>query len=1069
MALNSTGAGTGGFAVPKTRLTPRRALGNVTNKSSTANRSPASSLKKPVFEEQVVDCHGCNDLTQQADQLKAEMGRTQAEAEEYRSLYERIQGEGARLLEAYQTNTEKLGVSQEKMVEMEETIERLADENKVVKVEYDKIYEAYEELVDNYNRVEAELESAQAVTSPQQPVTEPVVEPEQTNVAAAVAVAEAAAAAVRVADLEFQLTELRLQLEHAEDDDGEDGESARSSTLRISNQLLRDENKALETDLEDKEDQLARVRLEAQQLARAGADKEQQMKQQSVHQEQFQESYDGLLAQIKSYKSQVQALQKREAASKGDKDALDRLALQVQQGKEEADNLRYDLALLHKQHKRHLKKLEGEFHQDEYKAKYAKAALEVQKLQAELQQTCSSVQAAEHVDGMQAELQQHLMQKASTMLKYSDQFKTELELISQEKEQLQQVVHGLRRDLLQMQEGKQEQEHTLKELTARNEALLAGAHSSERQSLCRELVKHVKDKNSSSEEMWGLQSALEARTAQVADLVQERTQLHAAYTELEEQHGSLSQQLDLFRTEMDSIRREKDELSEFNDEERRSMSELVMELENELEAAKSELDDSKSEQVKLHNIQMATIADSQEKDRVINELEANLEEAGRNLEQAIEQLQEGEDRTAEHRAQQEDLRASLGVAIADHNAVSIQLQQTDEACAGFEADVLRLTSELHAEVARAEQMQVEADEALEQSRAVASRLSRGEMDLEFANKKMEACMQESQALKKQLKTFKETISSRDKQITELKNEVQASALTGQCLKKQLQELKQQLAHGHDQASQKDAEKAKYERQLAKQQAALARATKEVCSSSEKISEYRQQVAQAEGRADALQDQLRMLQSTSADAAADLRLVQAASSTQAQSLEEVQRGRKEAHGEIFRLEKENTRLQDRLHSLSEHLAAFGGNTDAGGELQKLVEKTMRLKKANKSLKTSNATSVQAQQQLRQYILLYKEKADEKQLLTEQALSDQSMALEVLDGKLRQARAVLSRHASLLDAHPELGHLAEALSLFDEAELDSSQRSDLADQETALREMREANVHMAQSSAEANASS
>jgi hypothetical protein len=130
----------------------------------------------------------------------------------------------------------------------------------------------------------------------------------------------------------------------------------------------------------------------------------------------------------------------------------------------------------------------------------------------------------------------------------------------------------------------------------------------------------------------------------------------------------------------------------------------------------------------------------------------------------------------------------------------------------------------------------------------------------------------------------------------------------------------------------------------------------------------------------------------------------------------------AQGEALR------EAQAQQASLREELSDLKSSASASTPTTPLAEGSKGLKREVQALKKANRAALQAQQTLRHYLLLYKEKSDEKQAMTDEALKEQSTAINGLAVKLRQSALVLGRHPALLEGSSELRSLLGALTLF-----------------------------------------
>lgn len=71
------------------------------------------------------------------------------------------------------------------------------------------------------------------------------------------------------------------------------------------------------------------------------------------------------------------------------------------------------------------------------------------------------------------------------------------------------------------------------------------------------------------------------------------------------------------------------------------------------------------------------------------------------------------------------------------------------------------------------------------------------------------------------------------------------------------------------------------------------------------------------------------------------------------------------------------------------------------------------------------AAQVQEALRQNIMLYQQKVEERQQLTDKTLQDQANQLQLMDKKLQHTHLVLSRYTSLFEHELELQGLVESL--------------------------------------------
>mmetsp|Transcript_37216 Transcript_37216/g.73112 ORF Transcript_37216/g.73112 Transcript_37216/m.73112 type:complete len:1159 (-) Transcript_37216:383-3859(-) len=1084
----------------------RKALSNLTPNSKVKYSEVAGEVVKKLsnqlsqrlelepVKETTKECGECAEKEAKYKQIQAELINVQEDAKQYQDQYTKIQGEGARLYEVYEQKVKKIKEQKERITELEGITQELEKENGMVKEEYNKIYDAYNELAAEYKTVEEQLEAkklecldfsnkilkqteqANANTSHGAPhssqidqlqkemeaINKQLVETLEGKAAQEAAFEEQMASLqqqMSVKDEEYANTlsslqameqhlnkskqdyiELKAKLSLVPSSEGSDGQgnddalARRLNTLRLSNQLLREENISLQNEVDSKNSSLttqdskvrslqvemsdlkrmvAKMQQEAGQLAQLQKDKayieksfntsleeleaklqknQTQLTKQKKIEAELREALTEASSTLKAQSSSMDGVDQLKQTCDSQQEEIQLLEAQVRQQETEYNNLQYDMSVMYKKHQRSLQELRDQYRHEDYKQKYADLVVERNALKAEIEQTYSSMSDMESIDELQAQLQQELNSRMAALSTDSGEYQVELQELNREIHELRQS----REDMAdQLDQKSLELQATQAELAEAKHHLIA------------------QDSRANEELNEQLLSALQE--------LKELTNMHNAQmsekNELEQQAENYVMQIAKFTQQIEEMNAEKAELAEFNEEERQVSADIAADLEGQVDRLQGEL-----EQVNTQNSNFF-----EEIERVNSLLRDKTQEAAElreELSQLLHQLAVTEDCLDEMKAQEADLRNHVAVHEREANQAQKQMEGALRRLEESNENEDRLTLEvnhLKASYRSLQEKQIETqracDIANEETQDFQDKLNRTNLDLQATMKKIEAVEQEKAQLKAALRTIKDNQADKDREVKISRSEIQTTQHAVEVLKRQCSELREELKQTKSGVSKIEREKSQFERQYFQSQATLARTTKELCQLREQSEKWRAVATKTGGMQDGLSAQLDDVSERLDTEKHNLEVSMAHGKQQAKKIQQLELALSEAQDNLSRVEADNDILADENGRILAEVEEALQDPESEA-FQRIIHKKAELKKKLKEYKLRVKGHEETQKQLREYVVMYKNKADELKSVTERTLAEQEETIHTMNHKIQNIHTTMDRFRDVISQEPEL---------------------------------------------------
>lgn len=311
----------------------------------------------------------------------------------------------------------------------------------------------------------------------------------------------------------------------------------------------------------------------------------------------------------------------------------------------------------------------------------------------------------------------------------------------------------------------------------------------------------------------------------------------------------------------------------------------------------------------------------------------------------------------------------------------------------------------------------------EQIRSHTAKSTKLHGDLEAALMKISQIGDEKLELRRDVRLLTDHSTQQSRQIEGLQLDIETLENTVDAMRSEDSDKQNQLTNLMEQLETVQGLHSESERKYGTSQATLARASRELVKVRESCNTYRLVAARAEGRVDGLQEQIQELRD---EASRGTRLTHSVNSEHDATKEKL----KTTETELAKAEKaieDFVAEKDKLMKLLCKIGGKEGKEAASPEMrvQKLLKQKTKLMEELTQTKKREAQVNESQKQMRSYLILYKQKADERNGLTEQAMAEQASRIQVLEDKLRHTSMVLLRYKDVLDTEPELAGVLQSL--------------------------------------------
>lgn len=526
-----------------------------------------------------------------------------------------------------------------------------------------------------------------------------------------------------------------------------------------------------------------------------------------------------------------------------------------------------------------------------------------------------------------------------------------------------------------------------------------------------------------------LKQEVQLTQRRLQDEINARAYVDSKRKALQQDITSHQNELQWLKEQLTAMKKDKEELTEFIEEERSISNDLTASL----ELMKKELEDKVESQTQECRILVA------QREEMVNQHAQQIFDLEKQLSDTTEELAKVRGEKRELEKQIRSSEQEIEIVQTELVKKAAKLAEAEDLCRSMKTTLHRTTEELGAQLALKEELlgvlQLDFVNA-------SAKLTKAHSELEAAMAKCGSVGQEKVELARKLRLTEDKVNQQTRAFETLESKVKTLEGTVEVLRAQSQAYIQQLTEAKDAGDQAETEKFATERKYVQSQANLARTMRELCEARETCNTYRLSAARAEGKVDGLEEQIQQLQMDLQREAQLADVANAECVKQSKKAEEAEKALLEARSDLkeaedamnkFILEKSKVmelmaKLQTEANQHQyQHQQQQQGrlNDEAQKQIANLTKKKTKLSNIVNEYKNKHEEIAESQRQLKQYLLLYKEKADEKQALTSQTIQNQTFKIQLLQNKLRHTQMVLLRYRDILETEPELEGVLQSL--------------------------------------------